>query len=338
MLLEQKGERMDLRLIKYLSICLIATGCATHQAGLPIPVATSVSEGYCGHAMGGVTVQWLGVSTLYFSDGQSSFFIDGFFTRPSIKEIITAPLAHDEARMKESLDRAAIRSAGAVLVSHNHYDHIMDAPWVANRFAALLYVPDELHKQKSLRDATRYPVLGFPHKTFDVGRFKITAVRTQHSPTFLLAQLSEAIQEFFYGVHFEANGSFSFLIKHDCGTFAVIPSANSEGGMFGDQSPQVVFLGIGRLGRQNSVYASQYFDQTIGNQSVKYVMPIHWDDFTKPFDSNVPLPSWVADDVHHAMTSLINYASKRQQAPQVSLLPAFAPVRILPLPAEAAVR
>jgi hypothetical protein len=49
---------------------------------LPVPAVASAANADT------VTVTWLGVTTLLFDDGETQILIDGFFSRPSITDIL----------------------------------------------------------------------------------------------------------------------------------------------------------------------------------------------------------------------------------------------------------
>src|SRR3970040_1228357 len=78
----------------------------------------------------GLTVTFLVVSTLLFDDGETAIMTDGFFTRPGLFSVITR-IRPDSVRIMRTLERAGITRLAAVIPVHSHYDHAMDAPYVA---------------------------------------------------------------------------------------------------------------------------------------------------------------------------------------------------------------
>ena len=86
---------------------------------------------------GSVTVTWLGVSTLLFDDGDTQILIDGFFSRPSLADIIfDRPVVNDAATINYALNEFGMRRLAAIIPTHSHFDHAMDVGSVANRSSA----------------------------------------------------------------------------------------------------------------------------------------------------------------------------------------------------------
>src|SRR4051794_32023267 len=89
-------------------------------------------------AAGPLGVTFLGVSSLLFSDGDSAFLTDGFFSRPSLPRVGLGKVAPDADRITSVLSRAGIDRLDAVAPVHTHFDHAMDSAVVADRTGALL--------------------------------------------------------------------------------------------------------------------------------------------------------------------------------------------------------
>ena len=77
------------------------------------------------------TVQFMGNTNLFFSDGDDSILIDGWFTRPGPFRTAFQRIEPDKAAIEKGLKRAGITKATKVISLHSHYDHAMDSPWVA---------------------------------------------------------------------------------------------------------------------------------------------------------------------------------------------------------------
>jgi len=110
----------------FVAAMVALAGCATHPPGSPF------EETYRSALMqapaSGLTVQWFGVTTLLFRDGDDAILIDAFLSRPS-------PLCTLFGKMEP--DRVAVRNAlagpiAAVFVAHAHHDHVLDASAVVH--------------------------------------------------------------------------------------------------------------------------------------------------------------------------------------------------------------
>jgi len=84
-----------------------------------------------------VTVTWLGVTTLLFDDGETQILIDGFFSRPSLSDIVLRrPVDNDAATINYAMNEFRMRRLAAIIPVHSHFDHAMDVGAVANRSSA----------------------------------------------------------------------------------------------------------------------------------------------------------------------------------------------------------
>ena len=87
---------------------------------------------------GAVTVRFTGTSTLLFSDGETRWMVDGWFSRPGPFELLFGKIAPDLAAIGRGLAANEVTNLDAVFPVHSHYDHAMDAPEVALRTGAVL--------------------------------------------------------------------------------------------------------------------------------------------------------------------------------------------------------
>src|SRR5690606_38361664 len=190
-------------------------------------------------------------------------------------------------------------------VAHTHYDHALDAPTAARLFDAELYGTSSLALIAAAEGYPR-PVLPLKHgdaRTF--GRFTVTPYVARHSPgdlapgpvrpDFSIPARARAYRE---------GGSFAFLVEHgNCGVL-VVPSAGEVGDTFHGVQADVVMLGVGRLGRQPSEAIRAYWRDTVEATGARSVIPIHWDDFSRPLDQQLVAMPWALDRVDRALAAL----------------------------------
>ena len=90
---------------------------------------------------------------------------------------------------------------------------------------------------------------------------------------------------------YKLGSNYSFLLRHPQGNILIVPSANFIRGLFKDERAEVVFLGIGVLGKQSDEFIQTYWNEVVRATGAKLVIPIHWDDFTRSLDEPLrPLP------------------------------------------------
>jgi L-ascorbate metabolism protein UlaG (beta-lactamase superfamily) len=225
----------------------------------------------------------------------------------------------------QCLRRAGVTNLDAVIVLHSHFDHALDAPEVVKQQpdACVLVGSDstaniargyELPKERIrvIQDG----------KVETFGRFQITLLRSEHSPLSLLASLGiehvlfegEINKPLEPPAHFwdyKEGGSYSLLVEHDGRNILVQASAGFKRGALAGRSAGVIFLGIGTLGKLSQSHRDEYWHEVVEAVNPKRIIPIHWDDFSRPLDQPlVPMPRPL-DDFDAAMAFLRERASAK---------------------------
>lgn len=311
------------RIWRWMSVVVAAVmaGCAPLPSGsrlerMPaMPVGTSPT---------GLTVQWFGVTTLLIRDGEHAILVDGFFSRPRLSDLLLDVVAPDESRIDAALGNARI---DAVVVSHSHYDHALDAPYVAKKKDAMLFGSASTLNIARASGLSRSRLCEITHGDhIQVGRFDIQVFRTPHPPTPIGGAIDDSFEVPARAADYRLGASFSFLLRHPAGHVLIVPSADSRPGMLEGASADLVFLGIGTLGLRRDTDIVAYWRETVGASKAKLVIPVHWDNFMRPFRaplSPFPLP---VDNVERALRIVEGLAAP---GVELRLMPPGAPV---PLP------
>ena len=79
-------------------------------------------------------LRWLGTAGFVVRAGDTTLLVDPFLSRPSLPRVATRPLEPDEPVLRAHLPERV----DAILCSHGHYDHLLDAPRIARWTGALL--------------------------------------------------------------------------------------------------------------------------------------------------------------------------------------------------------
>lgn len=91
-----------------------------------------------GTARGGVRVTYLGVNGYQLETAGHALLVDPYFTRVPLGAVaLNARIESDAARVDAALRRLR-RRVDAVLVTHAHFDHLLDVPHVMRRTGARL--------------------------------------------------------------------------------------------------------------------------------------------------------------------------------------------------------
>lgn len=249
--------------------------------------------------------QFMGVSTVQVTDGETSLMTDGFFSRPSVFSLISL-IKPNEARIDKALATGKIGKQAALLVAHAHHDHAMDVGPVARKTGALVVgTPSvaEIALGAGLTAAQTRTVTGGEVLRF--GRFEVDVISSPHSPDPLFPGEIEAPLKTPTTINrYKEGGNLSFLLRHDRGHVLVHGSANYAPGMYAGKHADVVFLGVGLLGKQSDAFIKAYWHEVVQVTGAKVVVPVHWDDFTRSLDDPLKQTAWPLDQVPAALRAI----------------------------------
>lgn len=239
-----------------------------------------------------LVASWHGTTAVLLSDGQTSLFIDPFFTRPGgwPSLMLNRPIAPDENLIRTALEQAGVQSLAAVLVSHSHYDHAMDAGMVAKLTGSqLIGSPSTANIGRGSRLSESQIRVIEPGRAMQYGRFTVTFLQSRHAgatggrPT---GDITEPLVPPVSYTQYRQGGAFSILIEHPLGNILHHGSAGWVPGMFEGRRADLVFLGVAA-----APPLEDYFTQVVDAVGATRVIPTHWDDFTRPLSEPlIPLP------------------------------------------------
>ena len=272
---------------------------------------------------GGLRLTNLGVSTLLISDGETSFMTDGFFSRPGMLKVVAGKLTPDQARISEGLARAGVEQLVAVLVVHSHYDHVMDSAEVAKRTGAVLVGSQStanVGRGSGLAEDRLIVVEG--GETLRFGKFRISMIKSQHFPHGkAMGEISEPLTAPARATAYQEGGSYSILVEHPQGSLLIQGSAGFVEGALDGKQADVVLLGVGLLGSTDEQYMQAYWRETVQAVGARRVIPIHWDDFFKPWkEKPKPFP-FLLDNLDASMQFIQSKAKETDV--DVRLAPAW---------------
>ncbi len=250
-----------------------------------------------------VTVTWLGVATLLFDDGETQILIDGFFSRPSLADVVfRRPVDNDAAMINFVLDEYRMRRLAAIIPAHSHYDHAMDVGAIANRTSASVLGSESTAQIARGAGVPEDQItLAVGNRPYPFGRFTVTLLSSPHAPlgwrgSVPMAGTIETPLTMPQPVSaWREGGSYSILISHPKGTTIVQGSAGFSNDLLLNIRADVVMLSVGGLASLGRGYAEQYWQSLVTATGAHSVYPIHFDDFTKSFGKIVPGPKFISN-------------------------------------------
>ena len=142
-------------------------------------------------------VTFFGTTTLLFDNGKDQIFFDAHMTRPSLKKYIFGSAPTDRAVVDEKLSLNHVDRLKAIFVSHSHHDHVMDAPYIANKTNAMIYGTSSALNVARGGDVPEDRLVEFSaNETYEVGDYRIKVIPSLHSkPNLLNNDLGQTIDE-----------------------------------------------------------------------------------------------------------------------------------------------
>ncbi len=283
----------------------------------------------------GVKVTWLGVTTLLFDDDETQILIDGFFSRPSIFDVILGrPVVSDAATINYAMDEFRVRRLAAVIPLHSHYNHAMDVGAIANRSSAsVVGTESTANIARGAGVPNDQIILVTNGDTLEFGKFTVTFITSRHVPNGIgdghriAGFMSEPLIQPADIDEWREGGSWSLLISHPLGTTLVQGSAGFIEDALAEIRADVVMMSVAGLTSQGRKYTSDYWKQIVEPTGATRVYVIHHEDFTQPFGQIELYPTSV-DNVVASVQWLSTLARASKKSIEI-LRPAFGEPTIL---------
>ncbi len=221
-----------------------------------------------GKATGGavsLTFRWLGVAGVELKAGGQVLVLDPFFTRPTMLEMLR-PVKPNPSYAAEKIPECQY-----VLVTHSHYDHLLDVPDVLRLTGAIAYGSSNSCQLLRLLGvpASQIHEIGVGDK-LSLGAFKVSVIAGQHSHIPFERQFNGKLRQ---NLHpplrvqdYRMDVCLGYCITV-MGSRLLICAAEP-------QLAEVLFAVV----QESKKHYQRLFRGTVPHTFI----PIHWDNFTRP--------------------------------------------------------
>lgn len=228
-------------------------------------------------ATSGWTFRWLGVGGFEWRTPDFSLLLDPFVTRPSIWQVLTRRL-----KPRIALIHQHIPYADAILVSHAHYDHLMDVPYLAQRTGAQIFgSPNTIAIARAMGvDPAQLRVVATGDR-IQAGPFDIMLYPGIHVPLpgITSGPVAETLQPPLRALEYRMDRCDSCAMDFDGHRWLVWHSVETDG------APEADVLVVGPEG------GPEYFRELCARVRPSLLVPIHWENFFRDLSQPLkPLP------------------------------------------------
>lgn len=264
------------------------TGCSAAS-----PTYESLIECRAPTNADGLMIAWLGTAGIHISDGTDAVLIDPFVSRHRMGALrvgLGLSLRPDPGAVKGWVDLLGARDTRAILITHSHYDHSIDAALFQQETGA-----------RVLGSATTRSILashGFKgaevieeRAPYAIGPFTVTFRRAEHGRVIgdlisLKGEVREPFKTPASAFRYRMGPVYAVVIEHAAGTVLFLGSGGLRTDTLEGVRADTVLLTL--PGRPET---AGFVRTTVGDTGAARVIPIHFDDILKPLSDGVQVMS-----------------------------------------------
>jgi L-ascorbate metabolism protein UlaG (beta-lactamase superfamily) len=260
-----------------------------------------------------LAAHFLGTSSVLLRDENTSILCDGFVTRPGMLSLQFGKINPNRQLVRNAIDRLdAASSLAAVFCAHSHYDHAMDAPiWVSETGADLIGSESTANIGRGLSVPESSLKVVSDGQTLSYNDFELTFIHSVHSPGDLYpGVVTDPLVPPAPTRAWKSATCYSVLVNHPQGRILIHASANFVPGALAGHHADVIYFGVGLLGKQSDEFLNAYWDEVVITTGARRIILVHWDDFFRTLDHPLrPMP-YLADDFDATMNRLLPLAER----------------------------
>lgn len=212
-----------------------------------------------------LVIRWLGVAGIELTAGDQVLAFDPFFSRPTLLQML-CPIRSDPTPIANHLP-----ACNVVLVTHSHYDHVLDIPQVLRHTGATAYGSANTCQLLRLHGVPEDQVAEVQvGDTLTLGAFHVEVINGRHSSIPLggifNGNLQSGLRPPLRVQDYHMDVCLGYCITA-MGTRLLVCAAEP-------QPTHILFAGAQET--------RDYYLRLISGAQPQTFIPIHWDNFTRP--------------------------------------------------------
>jgi L-ascorbate metabolism protein UlaG (beta-lactamase superfamily) len=223
-----------------------------------------------------ITLRWLGVAGIDLGCPGRRIVFDPYFTRVSMRGMLFSRLYSNA-----TLIRRYLPTCDAIIITHSHFDHLMDAAEAAHQTGAVVYgSPNTCRILRAQGLPPKQVVEIHPGAVLDFYPIKVTAFAQRSHPFvagFGMQSLPENLELPLHARDFAMDFGLSFLVE--CGGLRFLTEGCSNPGEPG--RVDILFTSPLNPGENEVATVRTFLD----NYQPRVVIPVHCDDMWFPLDA-----------------------------------------------------
>jgi L-ascorbate metabolism protein UlaG (beta-lactamase superfamily) len=226
-----------------------------------------------------VYCRWLGVAGVELSVGGQVLVIDPYFTRFPFRKMWIGPVFPNRGLIAEH-----VQHCDYILVTHPHFDHVMDVPAAAIQTGATVLGS---RNTCTIMRASGVPAeqtrLIEPGDRLELGVFHVDVLPARHGRTpidrLINGPVRADLKPPLRALDYRMDACYTFLVETG-GLRVLIGSCET---LAENIHADVLFVGTVMLTRE----PSSYYQALLTRVRPKIVIPYHWDDLYRPLSMPV---------------------------------------------------
>jgi L-ascorbate metabolism protein UlaG (beta-lactamase superfamily) len=291
--------------------------------------------------IGSLNVKFLGNTNILITDGKTSILTDGFFSRPSISNVLWGEFEPDYDVIEYCLEKAGIHQLNAVIPVHSHFDHAMDSPIVAMKTGAkLIGAESTANIGRGLNFPEGQMVIVKSGVPLQIGSMKVTLIKGKHWPypdeelglKLLNREIINPIVPPASAFEYFEGASFTIIVEHADASIAIHGSAGYIPNILENYVVDILFLGMAGLETMDKSYNDNFQTHVVDALNPKVIVPIHWDDFFVPLKKGLKSRSLLEKLLKGMdVKKSFEFVEMRNPDKKMSVLPLWELVNVLDL-------